>query len=149
MLTRENEKIVFKDVAGCDEAKEEVSKSLTFSRIQNDLGKSEVKYPRESSWWALRAPARRFLPKPLQGNGVPFFGISGSDFVEMFVGVAQPVSETCSSKVKKRSLLIFIDEIDAVGRQRGAGLGGGNDSASKHLTLCLWKWMVLTGTKAL
>ena len=139
MLTRENEKIVFKDVAGCDEAKEEVSEIVDFLKEPKRFRKIGGTIPKGVLMVGPPGTGKTLLAKAVAGEAdVPFFSISGSDFVEMFVGVgAARVRDMFEQGRKSAPCLIFIDEIDAVGRQRGAGLGGGNDEREQTLNSLL------------
>ena len=139
MLTRENEKILFKDVAGCDEAKEEVSEVVDFLKDPKRFRKIGGKIPKGVLMVGPPGTGKTLLAKAVAGEAdVPFFSISGSDFVEMFVGVgAARVRDMFEQGRKSAPCLIFIDEIDAVGRQRGAGLGGGNDEREQTLNSLL------------
>jgi cell division protease FtsH len=139
MLTRENEKIVFKDVAGCDEAKEEVSEIVDFLKDPKRFRKIGGTIPKGVLMVGPPGTGKTLLAKAVAGEAeVPFFSISGSDFVEMFVGVgAARVRDMFEQGRKSAPCLIFIDEIDAVGRQRGAGLGGGNDEREQTLNSLL------------
>ncbi|MBT3635589.1 MAG: ATP-dependent zinc metalloprotease FtsH [Opitutae bacterium] len=139
MLTRENEKILFSDVAGCDEAKEEVSEIVDFLREPKRFRKIGGKIPKGVLMVGPPGTGKTLLAKAVAGEAdVPFFSISGSDFVEMFVGVgAARVRDMFEQGRKSAPCLIFIDEIDAVGRQRGAGLGGGNDEREQTLNSLL------------
>ena len=139
MLTRENEKILFRDVAGCDEAKEEVSEVVDFLKDPKRFRKIGGKIPKGVLMVGSPGTGKTLLAKAVAGEAdVPFFSISGSDFVEMFVGVgAARVRDMFEQGRKSAPCLIFIDEIDAVGRQRGAGLGGGNDEREQTLNSLL------------
>jgi cell division protease FtsH len=139
MLTRENEKILFRDVAGCDEAKEEVSEVVDFLKDPRRFRKIGGKIPKGVLMVGSPGTGKTLLAKAVAGEAdVPFFSISGSDFVEMFVGVgAARVRDMFEQGRKSAPCLIFIDEIDAVGRQRGAGLGGGNDEREQTLNSLL------------
>ncbi len=139
LLTRENEKIVFNDVAGCDEAKEEVSEIVDFLKDPKRFRKIGGKIPKGVLMVGPPGTGKTLLAKAVAGEAdVPFFSISGSDFVEMFVGVgAARVRDMFEQGRKNAPCLIFIDEIDAVGRQRGAGLGGGNDEREQTLNSLL------------
>jgi len=139
MLTRENEKILFNDVAGCDEAKEEVSEVVDFLKDPKRFRKIGGKIPKGVLMVGPPGTGKTLLAKAVAGEAdVPFFSISGSDFVEMFVGVgAARVRDMFEQGRKSAPCLIFIDEIDAVGRQRGAGLGGGNDEREQTLNSLL------------
>ena len=139
LLTRENEKIVFKDVAGCDEAKEEVAEIVDFLKDPKRFRKIGGTIPKGVLMVGPPGTGKTLLAKAVAGEAeVPFFSISGSDFVEMFVGVgAARVRDMFEQGRKNAPCLIFIDEIDAVGRQRGAGLGGGNDEREQTLNSLL------------
>ena len=139
MLTRENEQILFKDVAGCDEAKEEVSEIVDFLKDPKRFRKIGGTIPKGVLMVGPPGTGKTLLAKAVAGEAeVPFFSISGSDFVEMFVGVgAARVRDMFEQGRKSAPCLIFIDEIDAVGRQRGAGLGGGNDEREQTLNSLL------------
>ena len=139
LLTRENEKIVFDNVAGCDEAKEEVSEIVDFLKDPKRFRKIGGKIPKGVLMVGPPGTGKTLLAKAVAGEAdVPFFSISGSDFVEMFVGVgAARVRDMFEQGRKSAPCLIFIDEIDAVGRQRGAGLGGGNDEREQTLNSLL------------
>ena len=139
LLTRENEKILFKHVAGCDEAKEEVSEIVDFLKDPKRFRKIGGTIPKGVLMVGPPGTGKTLLAKAVAGEAeVPFFSISGSDFVEMFVGVgAARVRDMFEQGRKSAPCLIFIDEIDAVGRQRGAGLGGGNDEREQTLNSLL------------
>ena len=139
LLTKENEKILFSNVAGCDEAKEEVSEIVDFLKDPKRFRKIGGKIPKGVLMVGPPGTGKTLLAKAVAGEAdVPFFSISGSDFVEMFVGVgAARVRDMFEQGRKSAPCLIFIDEIDAVGRQRGAGLGGGNDEREQTLNSLL------------
>ena len=139
LLTRENEKIVFDNVAGCDEAKEEVSEIVDFLKDPKRFRKIGGTIPKGVLMVGPPGTGKTLLAKAVAGEAdVPFFSISGADFVEMFVGVgAARVRDMFEQGRKSAPCLIFIDEIDAVGRQRGAGLGGGNDEREQTLNSLL------------
>ncbi len=139
MLTRDREKITFKDVAGCDEAKEEVREIVEFLREPKKFQRIGGRIPKGVLMVGPPGTGKTLLAKAVAGEAdVPFFTISGSDFVEMFVGVgAARVRDMFEQGRKNAPCLIFIDEIDAVGRQRGAGLGGGNDEREQTLNSLL------------
>ncbi len=140
LLTENKNRVTFEDVAGVDEAKEELAGDR---RLPEGPGRSSSGWAagsrRARCWSALPAPARRCSARAVAGEaGVPFFTISGSDFVEMFVGVgASRVRDMFEQAKKNAPCIIFIDEIDAVGRHRGAGLGGGNDEREQTLNQLL------------
>jgi cell division protease FtsH len=139
MLTREKDRINFSDVAGCDEAKEEVSEVVDFLKEPKRFQKIGGRIPKGILMVGPPGTGKTLLAKAIAGEAdVPFFSISGSDFVEMFVGVgASRVRDMFEQGRKNAPCLIFIDEIDAVGRQRGAGLGGGNDEREQTLNSLL------------
>jgi cell division protease FtsH len=139
LLTRDRDKVTFGDVAGCDEAKEEVSEIVEFLRDPKKFTKMGGRIPKGILMVGPPGTGKTLLAKAVAGEAdVPFFSISGSDFVEMFVGVgASRVRDMFEQGRKSAPCLIFIDEIDAVGRQRGAGLGGGNDEREQTLNSLL------------
>jgi cell division protease FtsH len=139
MLTREKDSITFKDVAGCDEAKEEVSEVVDFLKDPKKFQRIGGRIPKGVLMVGPPGTGKTLLAKAVAGEAeVPFFSISGSDFVEMFVGVgAARVRDMFEQGRKNAPCIVFIDEIDAVGRQRGAGLGGGNDEREQTLNSLL------------
>jgi len=139
LLTRDRDKVTFADVAGCDEAKEEVSEVVEFLKDPKKFTKMGGRIPKGILMVGPPGTGKTLLAKAVAGEAdVPFFSISGSDFVEMFVGVgASRVRDMFEQGRKNAPCLIFIDEIDAVGRQRGAGLGGGNDEREQTLNSLL------------
>ncbi len=139
MLDESNNSITFSDVAGCDEAKEEVHELVEFLRDPSKFQKLGGRIPRGVLMVGSPGTGKTLLAKAIAGEAkVPFFSISGSDFVEMFVGVgAARVRDMFENAKKHAPCIIFIDEIDAVGRQRGAGLGGGNDEREQTLNQML------------
>ena len=139
MLDESNNSITFVDVAGCDEAKEEVQELVEFLRDPSKFQKLGGRIPRGVLLVGSPGTGKTLLAKAIAGEAkVPFFSISGSDFVEMFVGVgAARVRDMFEQAKKHAPCIIFIDEIDAVGRQRGAGLGGGNDEREQTLNQML------------
>ena len=139
MLDEANNTITFADVAGCDEAKEEVSELVEFLRDPSKFQKLGGRIPRGVLMVGSPGTGKTLLAKAIAGEAkVPFFSISGSDFVEMFVGVgAARVRDMFEQAKKSAPCIVFIDEIDAVGRQRGAGLGGGNDEREQTLNQLL------------
>jgi cell division protease FtsH len=139
MLDESNNTITFADVAGCDEAKEEVSELVEFLRDPSKFQKLGGRIPRGVLMVGSPGTGKTLLAKAIAGEAkVPFFSISGSDFVEMFVGVgAARVRDMFEQAKKNAPCIVFIDEIDAVGRQRGAGLGGGNDEREQTLNQLL------------
>ncbi|HSX64421.1 MAG TPA: ATP-dependent zinc metalloprotease FtsH [Pseudoxanthomonas sp.] len=132
-------KVTFADVAGCDEAKEEVSELVEFLRDPSKFQKLGGKIPRGVLMVGQPGTGKTLLARAIAGEAkVPFFSISGSDFVEMFVGVgASRVRDMFEQAKKHAPCIIFIDEIDAVGRHRGAGLGGGHDEREQTLNQLL------------
>ncbi len=139
MMTEDQVKVTFNDVAGCEEAKEEVFEVVEFLRDPSKFQKLGGKIPRGVLLAGSPGTGKTLLAKAIAGEAkVPFFSISGSDFVEMFVGVgASRVRDMFKQAKKHAPCIIFIDEIDAVGRQRGAGLGGGNDEREQTLNQLL------------
>jgi len=139
MLDESTNQITFADVAGCDEAKEEVSELVEFLRDPSKFQKLGGRIPRGVLMVGNPGTGKTLLAKAIAGEAkVPFFSISGSDFVEMFVGVgAARVRDMFEQAKKHAPCIIFIDEIDAVGRQRGAGMGGGNDEREQTLNQLL------------
>nr|WP_201748177.1 ATP-dependent zinc metalloprotease FtsH [Aquabacterium fontiphilum] len=139
MLDENNNSITFADVAGCDEAKEEVKELVDFLRDPQKFQKLGGRIPRGVLMVGPPGTGKTLLAKSIAGEAkVPFFTISGSDFVEMFVGVgAARVRDMFEQAKKNAPCIIFIDEIDAVGRHRGAGLGGGNDEREQTLNQML------------
>ncbi len=139
MLSDDQVKITFKDVAGVEEAKEEVAELVDFLRDPSKFQKLGGRIPRGILMVGSPGTGKTLLAKAIAGEAkVPFFTISGSDFVEMFVGVgASRVRDMFEQAKKHAPCIIFIDEIDAVGRHRGAGLGGGNDEREQTLNQLL------------
>lgn len=139
MLDESKERITFADVAGCDEAKEEVSELVDFLRDPSKFQNLGGRIPRGVLMVGNPGTGKTLLAKAIAGEAkVPFFSISGSDFVEMFVGVGAARVRDMFEQAKKQSpCIIFIDEIDAVGRHRGAGMGGGNDEREQTLNQLL------------
>ncbi len=130
--------VKFDDVAGVEEAKQDLQEVVTFLKTPERFTSVGAKIPKGCSWWASRH-RQTLLAKAIAGEaGVPFFSLSGSEFVEMFVGVGASRVRDLFKRAKENSpCLIFIDEIDAVGRQRGAGIGGGNDEREQTLNQLL------------
>jgi cell division protease FtsH len=139
MLDENTNQVTFADVAGCDEAKEDVQELVDFLRDPSKFQKLGGRIPRGVLMVGSPGTGKTLLAKAIAGEAkVPFFSISGSDFVEMFVGVgAARVRDMFENAKKHAPCIIFIDEIDAVGRQRGAGLGGGNDEREQTLNQML------------
>ena len=138
-LDKTNNKTTFADVAGCDEAKEEVAEIVEFLREPSKFHKLGGKIPRGVLMVGPPGTGKTLLARAIAGEAqVPFYTISGSDFVEMFVGVGAARVRDMFEQAKKNSpCIIFIDEIDAVGRHRGAGTGGGNDEREQTLNQLL------------
>ncbi|MFZ6861167.1 ATP-dependent zinc metalloprotease FtsH [Undibacterium sp. Ji67W] len=139
MLDDANNNVTFADVAGCDEAKEEVTEVVDFLRDPTKFQKLGGRIPRGVLMVGPPGTGKTLLARAIAGEAkVPFFTISGSDFVEMFVGVgASRVRDMFENAKKHAPCIIFIDEIDAVGRHRGAGMGGGNDEREQTLNQML------------
>ncbi|WP_024304017.1 ATP-dependent zinc metalloprotease FtsH [Pseudogulbenkiania sp. MAI-1] len=139
MLDQDTNTVTFQDVAGCDEAKEEVKEIVDYLRDPSRYQSLGGRIPRGILLCGSPGTGKTLLAKAIAGEAkVPFFSISGSDFVEMFVGVGAARVRDMFEQAKKNSpCIIFIDEIDAVGRQRGAGLGGGNDEREQTLNQLL------------
>ncbi len=139
LLNEDQVKVTFADVAGCDEAKEEVGELVEFLRDPSRFQKLGGKIPRGVLMVGPPGTGKTLLARAIAGEAkVPFFSISGSDFVEMFVGVGASRVRDMFEQAKKHSpCIIFIDEIDAVGRHRGAGLGGGHDEREQTLNQLL------------
>jgi cell division protease FtsH len=148
MLDESANNITFVDVAGCDEAKEEVAELVEFLRDPSKFQKLGGRIPKGVLMVGSPGTGKTLLAKAIAGEAkVPFFSISGSDFVEMFVGVgAARVRDMFEQAKKHAPCIIFIDEIDAVGRQRGAGLGGGNDEREQTLNQLLVEMDGFEGT---
>src|SRR5208337_206350 len=139
MMTRDRNKVTFKDVAGIDEAKEELSEIVEFLKDPRRFQRLGGRIPKGVLMIGPPGTGKTLLAKAIAGEAdVPFFSISGSDFVEMFVGVgASRVRDMFEQARKNTPCLVFIDEIDAVGRSRGHGLGGGNDEREQTLNALL------------
>ncbi len=149
MLTEEQNKTTFEDVAGVEEAKEEVGELVEFLRDPSKFQKLGGRIPKGVLMTGNPGTGKTLLAKAIAGEAkVPFFSISGSDFVEMFVGVgASRVRDMFEQAKKHAPCIIFIDEIDAVGRQRGAGLGGGHDEREQTLNQLLVEMDGFEGTE--
>src|SRR5438270_2911472 len=139
MMDESNNTVTFADVAGCDEAKEEVGEIVDFLKDPTKFQKLGGRIPRGVLMVGPPGTGKTLLARAIAGEAkVPFFSISGSDFVEMFVGVgASRVRDMFENAKKHSPCIIFIDEIDAVGRHRGAGMGGGNDEREQTLNQLL------------
>ena len=139
LMDKDSNKVTFADVAGCDEAKEEVQEIVEYLRAPQRYQSLGGRVPRGILMCGSPGTGKTLLAKAIAGEAqVPFFSISGSDFLEMFVGVgAARVRDMFEQARKNAPCIIFIDEIDAVGRQRGAGLGGGNDEREQTLNQLL------------
>ena len=148
MMDESANTVTFADVAGCDEAKEDVSELVDFLRDPSKFQKLGGRIPRGVLMVGSPGTGKTLLAKAIAGEAkVPFYSISGSDFVEMFVGVgAARVRDMFEQAKKSAPCIIFIDEIDAVGRQRGAGLGGGNDEREQTLNQLLVEMDGFEGT---
>src|SRR5918998_873237 len=149
MLDESNNTVTFADVAGCEEAKEEVAELVEFLRDPSKFQKLGGRIPRGVLMVGNPGTGKTLLARAIAGEAkVPFFSISGSDFVEMFVGVGAARVRDMFEQAKKHSpCIVFIDEIDAVGRQRGAGLGGGNDEREQTLNQLLVEMDGFEGTE--
>jgi len=139
MLTDDRKKVMFSDVAGIDEVKEEVQETVEFLKDPRKFQRLGARIPKGVLVVGPPGTGKTLLAKAIAGEaGVPFFSISGSDFVEMFVGVgASRVRDLFEQAKKHAPCIVFIDEIDAVGRSRGAGLGGGHDEREQTLNQLL------------
>ncbi|HEX4782074.1 MAG TPA: ATP-dependent zinc metalloprotease FtsH, partial [Usitatibacter sp.] len=148
MLDENQNQVTFADVAGVDEAKEEVAELVDFLRDPSKFQKLGGRIPRGVLMVGSPGTGKTLLARAIAGEAkVPFFSISGSDFVEMFVGVgAARVRDMFEQAKKNAPCIVFIDEIDAVGRQRGAGLGGGNDEREQTLNQLLVEMDGFEGT---
>lgn len=137
--TDEKRKVTFRDVAGADEVKEELEEVVEFLKNPRKFNELGAKIPKGVLLFGPPGTGKTLLARAVAGEaGVPFFSISGSDFVEMFVGVGASRVRDLFEQAKKNSpCIVFIDEIDAVGRQRGAGLGGGHDEREQTLNQLL------------
>jgi cell division protease FtsH len=139
LLTEHHGRVTFQDVAGIDEAKEELEEIVDFLREPDRYSKLGAKIPKGALLVGPPGTGKTLLARAVAGEaGVPFFSISGSDFVEMFVGVgASRVRDMFEQAKKNAPCIVFIDEIDAVGRARGVGIGGGNDEREQTLNQML------------
>jgi cell division protease FtsH len=139
ILNEHNHKVTFKDVAGIDEAKEELVEIIQFLRDPKKYTRLGGRIPKGVLLMGPPGTGKTLLARGVAGEAnVPFFSISGSDFVEMFVGVgASRVRDLFEQGKKNAPCIVFIDEIDAVGRHRGAGLGGGHDEREQTLNQLL------------
>ena len=139
LLNENKQRVTFNDVAGIDEAKQELEEVVSFLKDPHKFQKLGAKIPKGALLVGPPGTGKTLLARAIAGEaGVPFFSISGSDFVEMFVGVgASRVRDMFEQGKKNAPCIIFIDEIDAVGRHRGAGLGGGNDEREQTLNQLL------------
>jgi cell division protease FtsH len=139
LLTENKTRVTFDDVAGVEEAKEELVEIVDFLKDPSKFQKLGGKIPKGALLVGPPGTGKTLLARAVAGEaGVPFFSISGSDFVEMFVGVgASRVRDMFEQAKKNAPCIIFIDEIDAVGRHRGAGMGGGNDEREQTLNQLL------------
>ncbi len=148
MMDEASNNVTFADVAGCDEAKEDVAELVDFLRDPTKFQKLGGRIPKGVLMVGNPGTGKTLLARAIAGEAkVPFFSISGSDFVEMFVGVgAARVRDMFGEAKKHAPCIVFIDEIDAVGRQRGAGLGGGNDEREQTLNQLLVEMDGFEGT---
>ncbi len=148
MIDETNNNVTFADVAGCEEAKEDVAELVDFLRDPTKFQKLGGRIPKGVLMVGSPGTGKTLLARAIAGEAkVPFFSISGSDFVEMFVGVgAARVRDMFDQAKKHAPCIVFIDEIDAVGRQRGAGLGGGNDEREQTLNQLLVEMDGFEGT---
>jgi len=139
LLTEHKDRVTFEDVAGCDEAKQEVTEVIEFLRDPSKFTRLGGKIPKGILLVGPPGTGKTLLGRAIAGEAeVPFFSISGSDFVEMFVGVGASRVRDMFEQAKKHSpCIIFVDEIDAMGRHRGAGIGGGNDEREQTLNQLL------------
>jgi len=139
LVGEDNKKVTFADVAGADEVKEELQEVVEFLKFPKKFSELGAKIPTGVLLFGPPGTGKTLLARAVSGEaGVPFFSISGSDFVEMFVGVgASRVRDLFEQAKKSAPCIVFIDEIDAVGRQRGAGLGGGHDEREQTLNQLL------------
>jgi len=139
LWTSEQRRVTFKDVAGCDEAKEELKEVIEFLKSPKRFQKLGAKVPKGALLVGQPGTGKTLLARAVAGEaGVPFYSLSGADFVEMFVGVgASRVRDLFEQAKKSTPCIIFIDELDAVGRQRGAGIGGGHDEREQTLNALL------------
>ena len=137
--TDDKKKVTFNDVAGADEEKEELEEIVEFLKSPRRFLELGARIPKGVLLVGPPGTGKTLLARAIAGEaGVPFFSISGSDFVEMFVGVgASRVRDLFENAKKNSPCIVFIDEIDAVGRQRGAGLGGGHDEREQTLNQLL------------
>ncbi|MDX8406894.1 MAG: ATP-dependent metallopeptidase FtsH/Yme1/Tma family protein, partial [Mariprofundaceae bacterium] len=135
LLNENTNRVTFEDVAGCDEAKQEVTEVIEFLRDPSRFTRLGGKIPKGVLLVGPPGTGKTLLARAIAGEAeVPFFSISGSDFVEMFVGVgASRVRDMFEQAKKSAPCIIFVDEIDAMGRHRGAGIGGGNDEREQTL----------------
>jgi cell division protease FtsH len=151
LIEEDQVKVTFADVAGCDEAKEDVQEMVDFLKDPSKFQKLGGQIPRGALMVGPPGTGKTLLARAIAGEAkVPFFSISGSDFVEMFVGVGASRVRDMFEEAKKRApCIIFIDEIDAVGRQRGAGLGGGHDEREQTLNQLLVEMDGFSGTEGI
>ncbi len=150
LITDKSKKVTFADVAGIDEAKAELEEVIDFLKDPKKYTRLGGRIPKGLLLIGPPGTGKTLLARAIAGEAeVPFLSISGSDFVEMFVGVgASRVRDLFSQAKKNAPCIIFIDEIDAVGRHRGAGLGEGMMKESRPLINCSWKWTALNPMKA-
>ena len=146
VANKDTPKTTFSDVAGCEEAIEELEEIKEFLAEPAKFQAVGAKIPKGVLLYGPPGTGKTLLARAVAGEaGVPFFSISGSDFVEMFVGVgASRVRDMFEQAKENTPAIVFIDEIDAVGRHRGAGMGGGTTSVSRPSTSCWWRWTAST-----
>ena len=139
LWTSDQPRVTFKDVAGCDEAKEELKEVIEYLKSPKRFQKLGAKVPKGALLVGQPGTGKTLMARAIAGEaGVPFYSLSGADFVEMFVGVgASRVRDLFEQAKKSTPCIIFIDELDAVGRQRGAGIGGGHDEREQTLNALL------------
>ena len=139
LWTSDQPRVTFKDVAGCDEAKEELKEVIEYLKSPKRFQKLGAKVPKGALLVGQPGTGKTLMARAVAGEaGVPFYSLSGADFVEMFVGVgASRVRDLFEQAKKSTPCIIFIDELDAVGRQRGAGIGGGHDEREQTLNALL------------
>ncbi len=149
MFTGDHPTVTFADVAGIDESKGELQEVVEFLREPQKFIALGARIPKGVLLVGPPGTGKTLMAKAVSGEaGVPFFSISGSEFVEMFVGVGASRVRDLFEQAKRNSpCIVFVDEIDAVGRQRGAGLGGSHDEREQTLIKCSWKWTVLIRTR--
>ena len=148
-FTKDKPEVRFSDVAGVDEALAELEEVREFLAEPEKFTRLGAKIPKGVLLYGPPGTGKTLLAKAVAGEaGVPFYSISGSDFVEMFVGVgASRVRDLFKEAKSDPAAIVFVDEIDAVGRRRGVGMGGGNDEREQTLTSCWLRWTASTATR--